>query len=275
MGYERGRLFLRLLAWSAATIVPLWLVLQIGVAPKIEAMLLAEKQATVRSVVESAVTVIQSLHERSIHGEISAEQAKAEAIRLTTAARYGSNDYLWINDLEPRMVTHPMKPEMNGMSLTDFTDPAGKRLFVEMVRECMLNGSGFVDYQWPRPGDKLPVPKISFVKQFDPWQWVIGSGIYVDDVKEQIASLNRWFSFLAGILVAIAAGISLLFSGSLWREIARLRLGDESRQSDSAPVSEQEAPDPACLHPDSAKAVDEFTEAANQLLKLWVAKSQR
>jgi len=275
MGFGRSRLFLRLLGWSVATIIPLLLALRFGVAPRIERMLLAEKQATVRGVVEAACTTVQALHARSTSGELTPEQAKAEAIRLVTVARYQNNNYLWINDLEPRMVAHPMKPEMNGMSLVDFADPAGKRLFVEMVRECLLNGNGFVDYQWPRPGEDKPVPKVSFVQQFEPWQWVIGSGVYVDDVKTQIANMNRWFTILAGILAAVAAVISLLFSGSLWRETARLRRADADREDGAVPG---ESTGGACSgepHADSVKTVDEFTGAVNRLLKLWLGTVRR
>ena len=89
------------------------------------------------------------------------------------------------------MIMHPYKPELNGTDLTENKDPQGKHLFLEMVKVCRRSGGGFVDYRWPKPGATAPVPKVSYVKLYEPWGWIVGSGIYVDDVYEQMAVL-RW-----------------------------------------------------------------------------------
>ncbi len=120
-----------------------------------------------------------------VYLEVSEEKLKADAIAIIEALRYGpeNKDYFWINDMEPRMVMHPYKPKLNGKSLSGVKDPKGKRLFVEFVNVCNKKGEGFVDYYWPKYGSDEPQPKLSFVKLFKQWNWVIGTGMYIDDVN--------------------------------------------------------------------------------------------
>ena len=118
-------------------------------------------------------------------------QRQQRAIAFIKAMRYNTNDYLWINDMQPAMVTHPIKSTLDGQDLSDFKDPKGKRLFVEAVKVCQPAGEGTVEYFWPKPGFDRPVPKLSYVKLFKPWGWVIGTGIYIQDVQAVIADKRR------------------------------------------------------------------------------------
>ena len=125
--------------------------------------------------------------------------------------RYNEKDYFWINDLTPRMVMHPFKPEMNGQDLSTYKDPTGKLFFVVMADLCKSEGGGLVPYMWPKPGSDKPVPKFSFVKLFKPWGWIIGSGVYVDELEAQLASLrNTILIVIAGVLL-LAGTIGILF----------------------------------------------------------------
>jgi methyl-accepting chemotaxis protein len=99
---------------------------------------------------------------------------------------------------------------LDGKDLTDNKDPNGKYLFREFVRVAKEKGAGFVDYMWPKPGESTPVPKISYVKLYQPWGWIIGSGVYVDDIAKDIASL-RWGIVIATLLMGFAA-LALAFS---------------------------------------------------------------
>lgn len=116
--------------------------------------------------------------------ETAAEQLKKDVSENIKNIRYGpeSKDYFWINDTQPIMIMHPYKPELEGSHLGEYKDPSGKHLFVEFVRVCLEKGEGYVDYYWPRYGEKEPQPKISYVQLFRPWNWIIGTGIYTDDI---------------------------------------------------------------------------------------------
>lgn len=155
--------------------------------------------------------------------KISEEEAKSRAKELIAGLRYGKDDYFWINDLSPAMVMHPIKPSMNGQSLGSIKDPNGKRLFVEMVQTVQEDGQGFVDYLWPKPGSDEPVPKTSFVVEFEPWGWILGSGIYLDELHAAVAANRSDLVMQAAITILIVGLIAFWISRSMQRRIAILR----------------------------------------------------
>lgn len=135
-----------------------------------------------QSVINLAFSTIETIHNRD---DLSDEEKKDLAFRTVEGMRYAGDNYLWINDMDAKMVMHPIKPQLNGKDLSDFADPNGKKLFAEMVTVCREKGEGFVDYYWPKPGADEPVAKLSYVRLFKPWGWVIGSGVYLEVVEEQ------------------------------------------------------------------------------------------
>lgn len=134
--------------------------------------------------------------------------AQSFAAAKIGALRYSDDHYFWINDETPTMVVHPIQPELDGTDLSGITDTDGTAIFVEFVEKMRQDGAGFVSYNWPKPGSEEAAPKISYVAGVPEWGWVIGSGIYVDDVDDAVAAeawrLSQWgLAFL--VLVAGAA----------------------------------------------------------------------
>nr|WP_313084765.1 methyl-accepting chemotaxis protein [Pseudomonas sp.] len=165
------------------------------------------KQVMTRNIVETANGILdyyQQLEASGAMTTVAAQKAAMDQIRLL---RYGQNDYFWINDMSPTMLMHPMKPELEGKNLAAVKDPNGKELFNEMVKVARQQGAGIVDYQWAKPGAEDPVPKISYVELFKPWGWIIGSGIYVDDVEAEFRDYVVRFSIIG---LAIAFVMALL-----------------------------------------------------------------
>ena len=142
----------------------------------------SEKRLATKQVVEIASGIAAHYESLARAGSLTTQEAQARAIAEIKSLRYQGQEYFWINDMHPRMVMHPTKPELDGKDLTDNKDPTGKPLFVEFVNTVKASGSGYVSYMWPKPGSDQPVPKLSYVQGFEPWGWVIGSGIYVDEV---------------------------------------------------------------------------------------------
>ena len=140
------------------------------------------KEQKTRHVVETAAGVLQYYQAQESAGTLTREEAQKQAMQAVRALRYDKGDYFWINDLTPRMVMHPTNAKLEGQDLSGYKDPDGKALFNEMVRVAKTNGAGLVAYRWPKPGASDPVPKVSYVQLFAPWGWVIGSGIYIDDM---------------------------------------------------------------------------------------------
>ncbi len=158
--------------------------------PSIEQQLYNEKREKTKDLVDVAVSVIKPFIDKAAGNQITKEEAQRLAIEGVKNLRYQSTNYFWINDLEPRMIMHPLKPQLDGQDLTSNKDPDGKHLFVEMVKVCQKEGAGYVEYIWDKPGEKNPQPKISYVSLIKDWNWIVGSGIYVDDVEAIVSSMN-------------------------------------------------------------------------------------
>jgi len=128
---------------------------------------------------------------------------KDEAKAVIKNLRYGSDGYFWINDFEPRMVMHPTNPKLDGQLLKESKDPNGKYLFNEFVKVAKESGKGFVDYMWPKPGFEQPQPKLSFVQSFEKWGWILGTGVYIDDIEKLIKKEEESLkSMIHGTLIA-------------------------------------------------------------------------
>ena len=185
-------------------------------------LILEERQAGVRQVVEAAHSTAAHFHALAQKGVLTDAQAQKSAIAVIEAVRYSGSEYVWINDMQVVMVMHPIRPELNGKNLSLNKDPNGKPLFTEFVRTVEASGAGFVPYLWPKPGSDTPVEKTSYVKGFAPWGWVIGSGVYIDTVDTAIWKRAQGFGLLALLLGAVLLAVGMLISRNLL-----LQLGGE------------------------------------------------
>lgn len=153
-----------------------------------------------------------------VYQEIAEEKIKKDALKIIENLRYGPEikDYFWVNDINIKMVMHPYKPELDGKDLSGLKDPHDKYLFREMVQVCKDSGGGFVSYMWEKPGEKLPVEKISYVHLFKEWGWIVGTGVYIDDIehlmniKEKDIKINITSQIFK--LIALVAGICFVLS---------------------------------------------------------------
>jgi methyl-accepting chemotaxis protein len=186
--------------------------------PLVEQKLMDEKRNATKDVLDIAYTLIAAYDHKVANKEMTQEQAQKNALSLIEQLRYRDNDYFWINDLEPKMLMHPNFPELDGKNLSKDQDPTGKYLFVEMVNVCKEKGEGFVTYMWPKPGTTQPVPKLSYVKLFKPWGWIVGSGIYFDDVQVEISRM-RW-NIIVSTLISVF--IVLIFTYFVAHKISEL-----------------------------------------------------
>lgn len=215
--------------------IKLWLIIGLAISAllivagtilfsKHDRMLEDRKRAT-RVAVETAWGIMESLDKAAQQGDITLAEAKKQAIHQIKFMRYDEKEYFWLNDMHPNMVMHPTKPEFDGKDISQFKDPNGKMFFSEMVETVKANnGQGFVDYEWPRPDSKTPVPKISFVKSYEPWGWVVGSGVYIDDIDEAIRhdvmKLGGFVLFIALVIGTIATLLARSISKKLANAVA-------------------------------------------------------
>jgi len=197
----------------------------VAVGLKFKRSLLDYGCQNVKNVVEVAYTIMSEYDEMVKKGEMTLEKAQQEALLRIKNLRYSKNEYFWINDLGPKMIMHPFKPELDGKDISGIKDPNGKYLFIEMVNVCKTKGEGFVEYIWPKPGLTDPVPKISYVKLFAPWGWVIGSGLYFDDIQKELLPL--FYAMFGAILfiAMIGLGFSYFVAQSVSQPINRIITG--------------------------------------------------
>lgn len=196
----------------------LWLILVVAIVmlftlgafmlKQIHTDLYQAKVQKTQHVVQTASGVLSYYHGLETAGTLTREAAQKQALSAVRGLRYDQNDYFWINDLAPVMVMHPTNPKLEGQNLSAIRDPNGFALFNEMVAIAKAKGAGMVDYLWPKPGADAPVGKTSYVKLFEPWGWIIGSGVYVDDVQAEFQSQLIKAS-LIGLAITLFMGLLL------------------------------------------------------------------
>ncbi len=207
-----------------AVIVTTSLLAMMGVAAFGErALAQDERKRVTEAAVDSAISTIAHYAAQAEAGELTRTEAQAAAMSTISTLRYLDDEYVWIHDLDLNMVMHPTQPNLDGTDISDNADPNGVLLFVEMNKTIAADGEGFVAYSWPKPGQTEPQPKISYVNDFQPWGWVVGSGVYVDDIEADfratVATLLAW-----GIpIIAVALLLTLTTAATINRRVASLR----------------------------------------------------
>lgn len=170
--------------------------------------LLDKKREMIRELTHAARTIMVHAEQQVQAGRLSRTEAQREACERIAALRYGheNKDYFWLQDMHPRMIMHPYRPELNGSDLTEFRDPRGVRIFVEFADVVRRHQEGYVDYVWQWPDDPRRLePKESYVAGFAPWGWVIGTGLYLEDVQHEIAKLERGLIHASLFITALIA----------------------------------------------------------------------
>lgn len=173
--------------------------------------LYSAKVMQTRNAVENTLGILRHFNALQVGGELSLEQAQTQAKDLIRQLRYNGDDYFFIHDLRPVMLMHPLGAKLEGADLSQLKDSNGKLFNQEMVRVARDQGGGVVPYSWPRIGQQEPVDKVSYVALFKPWGWILGTGMYIDDMQAQFREelvQVAWFSLL--IALALAATIGLI-----------------------------------------------------------------
>jgi len=214
MRFDNLGLRAKVLLIVAAAFLGMALLLAISLS-SLNTEMLAGRKLKVEQMVQAAHTLVARYEAEARAGRLSEDDAKRAALADLRAMRTGDDDYFWVNDLGPVMVMHPLKPELEGKPLDAMKTPAGASLFVDMVDLVKRQGAGFYFYQWPKPGFQDPVDKLSYVKGFAPWGWVIGTGIYLDDVEAAFFRKMLLFSAIGGAITLVVCGLSLVIARRL------------------------------------------------------------
>jgi methyl-accepting chemotaxis protein len=256
-GFRNWSIFTKIMSISIFTLICVALGVLFYFLPLCEKKYMEEKKDGIKNVVDVVYAMFAEYETMIQKGDISKEDAQKKIIERVKGIRYKGNEYLWINDFQPLMIVHPIKPELDGKDVSDLADPHGKKLIVEAVKVCKENGEGFVEYMWPKPGFTQPVPKVSFVKAYKPWEWVVGTGIYVDDVQTEIANMRNRLIAATGTGSVLMLMIVFIVAGMITRPLKQsIKMADKMANGDFT-VSDLDV-----------KSVDEAGAIANALNKM-------
>ncbi|UYO44077.1 cache domain-containing protein [Rhodopseudomonas palustris] len=178
-----------------------------------------QKQIELRHLAELAVSFVKDEYDAAQRGEISTDEAQKRAQARIAKLRYGGNEYFFITDMQSKMLMHPIAKQLIGQDQSNAKDPNGKMLFAEMVNTVRRSGSGFVDYVWPKPGSDKPQPKLTFVTGFEPWGWVIGTGVYIDDLDAQTWNAMQHSLIAAALVLLITIAVSVFIARRITKPI--------------------------------------------------------
>lgn len=218
---SRLNLSAKILLTGVAIAIAFPLFLLTWILPRQAAAAYEMKTESTKNVVKIAWGVLDYYGRQAGAGRLTLAEAQALAKSTLRQVRFQNGNYVWLNDMTPVMIMHPTNPALEGKNLSSLHDPDGVALFTAMVHVCAEKGSGAVRYMWPKPGAATPLPKISYVKLYPAWNWVVGAGIYVDDVETTIRQSRNFALMLTALDLAVSLLVFYLMARSLGTPLRR------------------------------------------------------
>lgn len=184
------------------------------------------RRAELRNYVELAASTLRPLYERDGNETVS----RLEALRLLGSLNYGEDGYFFVYDLNGTVLMHSRQPELVGRNLWDLRDPQGRLTIQELVAQARAGG-GYVDYLWRKPSTAQVAPKLGHVIALERWHWMLGTGLYLDDIQAVMAQLDREASAnitttLVGITGMAVLGVALISAAGLLLNLSEYRVAD-------------------------------------------------
>lgn len=194
VGLRRRHIFFHVVVPTLLAITLFAVALNAVFLPAFERSLMDRKREMIRELTNSAWSILAGYEQEVQAGRLTHKQAQEMAISRIEKLRYGpeGKDYFWLQDMHPRMIMHPYRKDLNGADVSDFRDARGNRIFKEFAEVVRQRQEGYVDYVWQWKDDPTRLePKESYVRGFQPWGWIIGTGLYTEDVSREIARVER------------------------------------------------------------------------------------
>ncbi|MFZ5939752.1 MAG: DUF294 nucleotidyltransferase-like domain-containing protein [Bacteroidota bacterium] len=205
-----NRFFISIVLPSILAVGFFILLIFVVILPSFERNIMNGKKEMISQLTNSTLSLLEEYHQEVLHHNLPEDSARSLAAKRLEMVRYGneSKDYFWIIDRRPVMIMHPYRPELINTDLSDYKDSGGKLLFVEAAEMVKEKGEGYINYMWQWKDDSTRiVPKLSYVKGFEPWGWIIGTGIYLEDVREEIHTLKNKLLRITLIFTLLIGGI--------------------------------------------------------------------
>ena len=196
------------------------LLLGFYVLPRMRASMLASKEAGVRNVVDVTMGILENQEVEIKAGRRTREFGEKRARELIATLHFEGRNYLWIQSAGPTIEVHPNAALVG--KRTDTLEPRLAKLFRDLDAAAQPPAGGFLAYSWPRPGEPGEFPKISYVKKFAPWGWILGAGIYVDDVDREERALALRIALGTLVVTLLVLGLSVKLARIMVRPLKQL-----------------------------------------------------
>jgi len=214
--------FLKIILPTLLTIILFFITIFFIIIPRFEEAIMDGKRNMIAELTNSAISILTNYESQANDSILTLKDAQSKALKEVERLRYGheNKDYFWITDEKPTMLMHPYRDELVGTDLSNYQDKTGKKPFVEFVNIVKTQKEGYAEYMWQWKDDSLHVvPKLSFVKEFKSWNWIIGTGVYIDDVKTEMKSItNRLITISLVITFILAMLLFFIIQQSLKSE---------------------------------------------------------
>jgi len=184
--------------------------------------LLEDRYIKTAHLTETATNAVRYFHQQFEQGNFTEDEAKNHALAALSAMNYAGQEYFWVNTTNYIMLSHPNN-SLVGTNVRHINDPNGVPIFVEMVRLVNAKGEGFVEYQWSKPGQGQAIDKVSYVKEFQPWGWVIGTGIYLDDVDAIFWESAQNLIITSIVFLLLSVWLSQQISQNIYKPLHKMR----------------------------------------------------
>lgn len=182
------------------------------VLPAYKARMMDSKKELIRELTNTMWAFLDHYRERVDSGELTLQESQKRAVLRMRALRYGpeKKDYFWINDLSPTLIMHPYRAELEGSDLNNYKDAGGNFLFRDFVRVAKERGEGYVRYLWQWQDDESYIgEKLSYVRLYEPWGWIVGTGVYIHDVEAEIGRMTSHLIKIFLLILVVVFFISL------------------------------------------------------------------
>jgi len=197
----------------------------------IEKSYMDQRRSELRSYVDLAVSIVRPLYDAGLDDE----ETRNEALRRLAALDYGDDGYFFVYDMQGRSLMHSRQPDLVGKNLWDLRDSRGRFTIQDLIAGARAGG-GYVEYEWRKPSSEQMAPKLGYVTALPRWNWMVGTGLYLDDIETTMQALDRqmsanvtttllWIAGIAALCLGVVSATGLLLNLSEHRVAeAKLRL---------------------------------------------------
>jgi methyl-accepting chemotaxis protein len=185
--------------------------------------LVAERAAKTREHTEVAQAMVQGIARDWAKAGRSRAEAQQTAMSALRSMRYAGDQYFWVTDMSGVMLMHPAEPALVGTSVMQLNSATGAKIFGDMIDVVRKNGGGFYQYMWRTQNDPAPRTKITYVAGIPEWNWVVGTGVYIDDINAIFWKLTLRLCAMGAGLLVLSLLVALLVTRSVVRPLSRVK----------------------------------------------------